>query len=506
MVKSSSRILLSLAFVFFVGLSPALAQGLSFYVSTTGNDANPGTITDPWRTIQHAANVVTPGSTVYVRGGLYHEKVSINVSGSAAGGYITFQSYPGETAVLDGTGLKVPADPNGMFFISNQSYIVIKGFEIRNYKSAQQNIVPAGIFIQGAGSNIRIRNNRIHDIQTLVRTPTGGDAFGLVVYGTRAPASINNLIIDGNELYHLKTGSSESLALNGNVQNWRVTNNIVHDNNNIGIDAIGFEGTAPDPAFDQARDGYIGENTVYNIDSFGNPFYGTDRSANGIYVDGGTRIIIERNLVHHTDIGIEMASEHHGRVTSFVTARNNLVYRSLVVGISIGGYASSVGGTQNCQIVNNTLYDNDTLQTGSGEFQIQYHATNNLFENNILYANSQALFINNFTTWKTPPAHVDYNLYFSSVGADNSTWLWNNVTYSSYSSYVSGTGNDGNSPAFSDPKFLSLGTIPDLRVQSSSPAVDAGDNSLGAPIVGTVDYAGQPRAQGGQIDIGAYQQ
>src|SRR5207248_1851026 len=32
--------------------------GIAFYVSTTGNDTNPGTILSPWRTIQHAANSV----------------------------------------------------------------------------------------------------------------------------------------------------------------------------------------------------------------------------------------------------------------------------------------------------------------------------------------------------------------------------------------------------------------------------------------------------------------
>src|SRR5205085_8787699 len=32
--------------------------GIAFYVSTTGNDTNPGTILFPWRTIQHAANSV----------------------------------------------------------------------------------------------------------------------------------------------------------------------------------------------------------------------------------------------------------------------------------------------------------------------------------------------------------------------------------------------------------------------------------------------------------------
>ena len=70
-------------------------------MATTGNDSNPGTQSAPWRTIQHAADTARAGSTVNVRGGIYEELVSINVSGNALDGFITLRSYPGETAILD---------------------------------------------------------------------------------------------------------------------------------------------------------------------------------------------------------------------------------------------------------------------------------------------------------------------------------------------------------------------------------------------------------------------
>ncbi|MGZ4889615.1 MAG: DUF1565 domain-containing protein, partial [Candidatus Angelobacter sp.] len=92
-----------LSFVVLLGcISGAFGQpNSSFYVSTTGDDSNPGTQTAPWRTVQHAADTVRAGSTVNVRGGVYEELVSIKASGNATDGYITFRSYPGETAVLD---------------------------------------------------------------------------------------------------------------------------------------------------------------------------------------------------------------------------------------------------------------------------------------------------------------------------------------------------------------------------------------------------------------------
>src|SRR5467141_3206547 len=75
---------------------------------------------------------------------------------------------------------------------------------------------------------------------------------------------------------------------------------------------------------------------------------------------------------------------------------NNLVYFGNSAGVSIGGYASAVGGTDHATIVNNTLFKNDGKNTGSGEFQIQYHATNNVFKNNVVYAGSQGLVINSY--------------------------------------------------------------------------------------------------------------
>lgn len=491
------------------GLSPSAAgTGISYYVSTTGNDSNPGTLDSPWRTIQHAANTVLAGDTVYVRGGVYNEHVNIPVSGNATAGYTTFQSYPGETAIVDGTHLDIPDGQYGLFNIGGQSYLIIQGFEVRNYKTTSTKYVPVGIYIYGAGSNIQILNNHIHNIKTSAKG-CNANALGLAVYGTQAPDSINNLTITGNEIDHLKTGCSETISLDGNVQYFLVAGNLIHDNNNIGIDAIGFEGVAPKGAMcgadpcDRARDGLIAQNTVYNITSYGNPAYGKQYAADGVYVDGGTRIVIERNLIHNVDLGIEMASEHAGKTTDHVIARNNLVYFGNSAGISIGGYANRVGGTDSCTIVNNSLLYNDRKKTGSGEFQIQFHATNNVFKNNIAYATKQGLLVNNFTKSEPDAADLDYNLFYSAGAAANATFIWNRKTYGGFEAYQKGTGKDPNS-FYADPQYVNLVT-PDLHVAATSPAVNAGIN-LGAGVVGTEDFAGNPRVQGSNIDIGAYEQ
>ncbi|MDP9161475.1 MAG: right-handed parallel beta-helix repeat-containing protein, partial [Acidobacteriota bacterium] len=324
------------------------------------------------------------------------------------------------------------------------------------------------------------------------------------VYGTRAPASLNHIMISGNELNKLKTGCSESLALDGNVDRFTVTNNLIHDNNNIGIDVAGFFGIAPDTRYDQARNGLITRNTVYNISSNGNPSYPSNCwCSDGIYVDGGFNITIERNLIHNDDLGIEIASENAGHVASYVTARNNLIYFGNSSGLSIGGFSGSVGGSDHITLMNNTLFHNDGKNTGSGEFQIQYHATNNVFKNNIVYAGSQALMVNDYTASTTTPVALDYNLYFSPANAGSSNWVWQSKAYTVISNYQSVSGEDNNSH-YADPQFVNI-TTPDLHVAITSRAANAGID-LGSTVVGTVDFAGNPRVQGSNIDIGAYEQ
>jgi parallel beta helix pectate lyase-like protein len=477
----------------------------SFYVATTGNDSNTGTQAAPWRTIQHAADTARAGSNVNVRSGIYEELVSINASGNATDGFITFRSYPGETAVLEAAHL-TPSGRSGVLTINNKSYVRIEGFEIRNYRTAEHRVAPLGINVIGAGSHIELLKNNVHHIEQNFQgrdaPGQGGNGFGIAVYGTDAKSPITDLIIDGNEVHHLKTGSSESLVVNGNVTNFRITHNVVHDNNNIGIDVIGFERTAPDPAVDQARDGVVSGNLVYNITSKGNPAYRNDESSDGIYVDGGTRILIEQNVIHDVDFGIELASEHKDRATSYVTVRNNLVYHCHTAGVSIGGYAPERGRTDHCTVINNTLYENDTSATGSGEFQMQWNMADNIFANNIVYAGSRCLITLNKSQVKSdqPPVNIDHNLYYCASGSNASTWKDSAATVTGFENYVQSTGNDRHS-RFLDPHFVDAGQ--DFHLRADSLAIAAGTTD-GVPV-GELDLEGSPRVKSGNIDIGCYQ-
>ncbi len=476
------------AAVFVMPATPLLAG--TYYVSTTGSDANDGSLLSPWLTIQHAVDSVGPGDTIYVRTGVYNELVEFNNSGSAAEGYITLQNYDGENPVIDGTGLS-GSDP-GLIKIDYKHHIKVSGFELRNLTTSNKSTTPAGIWVLGTSHYIELHNNLVHHIEN---NATGGNAHGIAAYGYSAVSSINNLVIRGNEIRNCILGWSESMVLNGNVENFIVENNIVHDNDNIGIDFIGHEGTCNDAALDQARDGVCVGNTVYNIDSLPNPAYGGERCADGIYVDGGKRITIEKNVVHHCNIGVEIASEHKDKGTSNVIVRNNIIRDSHSGGIFIGGYASNKGWARDCNIVNNTLYNNDTDDCGwGGEIVMQYYCSDNLFENNIFSAGPSRFFIRNENT-SCSNNTFNYNLYYGSGGQ----WNWNNTTYSTFSAYKTASSQDANSIT-SDPKFVDAPNL-DFHIRFDSPCINAADPSL--DYSSQTDIDAEPREMSGRADIGA---
>lgn len=110
----------------------AAPGGGTYYVSTTGNDSNPGTQVQPWKTIQKAANTVTIGDTVYVNAGVYAERVTISTSGNP-GAMVSF--------IANGT-----VECRGFNIYGN--YVHVKGFKVTAIVSGW-NRDAYGIYIEG---------------------------------------------------------------------------------------------------------------------------------------------------------------------------------------------------------------------------------------------------------------------------------------------------------------------------------------------------------------------
>ena len=106
-IRSSS---ITVCFLFlFTGLAAAQTK---FYVSPSGNDDNPGTISAPFKTIAAARDAVRAINSsmsediiVYLRGGTYsvNSTITFRPEDSGKNGYrVYYMAYPGETPVLSG--------------------------------------------------------------------------------------------------------------------------------------------------------------------------------------------------------------------------------------------------------------------------------------------------------------------------------------------------------------------------------------------------------------------
>ncbi len=494
--------------------------GAEYFVSTTGLDANGGSSGAPWRTIQKAANTVVPGDTVSILAGTYSERVTISGKRATAGQPIVFRTRPGDVmAAIDQTGVTPPSGTSAVLTIANCDYVTVQNLEVRNYKTTADTKTPIGILVNGDGSGVKLLGCKVHDIWQSNTTLNNFNAngFGILVYGD-ATLPIADFVLDGCEVSALRTGASESVVLNGNVTGFSVTNNLVHDCNNIGIDFIGFEGTAPTVALDQARNGVCSGNTVWNIDSKFNPAYGGNfgagggnatRSAPGLYVDGGRDIVLERNHVYSSNFAVSLGSEHLGKVTSNVTVRNNLLHHCHVGGIVLGGSDNlQNGGATGCTITNNTLYENDTTGTGGGQVSIQNFVTATTIRQNIMVCNaSTAQFVlKDNTTGSFSANAIDWNLY-SGAASNAVEFIWNNSAKATFTAWKTASAQDANSffaasAGLVGPAFTAASPAANFGLLSASLAVNAGEPAFAAQSAER-DFGGQSRVASARVDIGA---
>ena len=99
----------------------------NYYTATTGNDSNTGTLSSPWKTLTFSVGKLIAGDTLFVRGGIYTEAVSVWASGTSLK-QITITAYNGELPIIDGQNT-YPTDSWDALMNLGGSYINFSGFE-----------------------------------------------------------------------------------------------------------------------------------------------------------------------------------------------------------------------------------------------------------------------------------------------------------------------------------------------------------------------------------------
>jgi hypothetical protein len=103
----------------------------SYYVSTSGSDSNPGTLTQPWRTIAHAGTRLNAGDTLFIFGGIYQEHVWISKSGTQLNPILVTNYNNGEV-IIDGINNTLPPQGSGTPLIAVAGdWVTISNLTIR---------------------------------------------------------------------------------------------------------------------------------------------------------------------------------------------------------------------------------------------------------------------------------------------------------------------------------------------------------------------------------------
>jgi len=174
----------------------------TYYVAIDGNDANPGKLKQPFKTLEKAIDVVKPGDTIYVRGGKYAcAKTIVFDKSGQEGKPIRVWAYETEKPVLDFSKAW------GEGFLIKGAYWHLKGLTVTNAESsgiclksnlAHHNTIEcmtaygnddSGITLQsGAAHNIVLNCDSHHNFDP----PTNGqDADG---FGVKFGVSAGNIL------------------------------------------------------------------------------------------------------------------------------------------------------------------------------------------------------------------------------------------------------------------------------------------------------------------------
>lgn len=320
-------VLKSLHLLFLFVFTCAEAHGLTYYVAKNGNDSFPGTQSQPWLSVQKAANTVTAGNTINIGPGTYQEDVTVSRNGTS-------------TAPIVFAG---PATAIVRSFRLNGNYITVSGLGIGTTNSSL-----TGVALFGTGDLVTGCAINMHG-QIGAESPMGVKEEG------------TNCIVYACDI----TGSSMTTSCDLHGTNCQVVACKLHDQHDVDAFRVWGTGTV------------VHANEVYNHD---NPNIGVWHSdftqTFGNTGNPSRNIIIDGNYVHDCQIQMGNLETDNDSTINGWEIRNNVFARVA------GAYFV---GVTNTHFYNNVFYKCGTDQSDAILWyqQNNYDSTGGQIINNI---------------------------------------------------------------------------------------------------------------------------
>jgi len=284
---------------FVVSPSVVSGSGKIYYVATNGNDANPGSQSQPFRNLKKAVSVLRPGDTLLVRQGTYLGSSQLYAipSGTSWGAPVTIKAYPGETVTIIGE----PSD-HVLNLARNIHYVVFDGLILDAQKISLSPIKIHWATGWAPSHHIRVQNSTLKN---------GSSHGALIVAGGATDANKGCC----NEFLNVKVYNNGSSTQFHHGFYFETSDNIIdsaeiYNNSGFGVHLYHHE---PEN----------NRNTVRNSKIWGHA------SKAGIIVGTGKDHKVYNNVIYNNADGIWITYGGQGRVF------NNTIYGNGMTGILI---------------------------------------------------------------------------------------------------------------------------------------------------------------------------
>ena len=348
----------------------------TYYIATAangGDDAHNGLYaTDeggangPWLTPHlHDYGVFTAGDILYIRAGTYQPTATVSYNGTGtAEAHITISGYPGETAIIDGNNMTVPASSSGDPLVQAMTSDYIDFVNLTINASGG-----TGLLVNTGANHCTLTNIHVHD----------GEGGGISFQGTNG--TIDGCTAHGNCLNNLdsilNSGWGAGISVNHTNGPITVKNSTAYDNWGEGIST--FE------SYNVTIEGCISYNNMLNF-----------------YLSDCEDAVLQRGLAYCTPgnaIALIVAT-YDGSGPPYISAQRNIAignegeipacrYNTIKNCLALGGGRNFTCGTGMLDgtVIHNTFVNADPDLAYDDKANVYFYsgvATGGVFKDNVI--------------------------------------------------------------------------------------------------------------------------